>query len=126
MKILAIILISSTLFISSCSKKGNTLVEEKNPLANFSFSNTDAKEGTAIILKNESENGVAYHWDFGNGKTSNKKEPNFIYSIHGNYMITMTATNANGLSQRISKELVVNCIFRNPNAPTNPTHAPLF
>ncbi len=39
---------------------------------------------------------AAWHWDFGDGNTSNASTINYTYSTPGNYLVTLTITSANG------------------------------
>ena len=44
-------------------------------------------------INNTSENGLTYHWDFGDGTTSNEENPGtHLYSGTGVYAITLTVT----------------------------------
>jgi hypothetical protein len=42
------------------------------------------------------DNNLTYHWDFGDGNTSNQKKPNHKYSIPGNYSINIKIYDSNG------------------------------
>ncbi|GIS08733.1 MAG: hypothetical protein CM15mP112_08450 [Flavobacteriales bacterium] len=42
--------------------------------------------------------GLTYHWDFGNGNTSNQKNPKEIFSFVNNFDITLTVTDSLGCS----------------------------
>ena len=123
--IIPIILLTSLL--AAC-KKANTTDNSENQLnASFNLVNSENKEGTAVEFKNtSSDNALKYLWDFGNGKQSSEKNAINNYPIHGNYIVTLTVTDASGFSNKISKEIIVNCIFRSPGSPSNPGHAPLF
>jgi PKD repeat protein len=44
-----------------------------------------------VILENKSSKANAYHWNFGDGTTSNETNPKKIYSKSGNYTIKLTA-----------------------------------
>ncbi len=35
----------------------------------------------------------SYHWDFGDGNTSNDPDPSNVYTSSGNYLVTLTVTN---------------------------------
>lgn len=73
--------------------------------------NGNVNETEALLLTNNSENAVAYFWDFGNGTTSSLKQPEFSYPRCGNYTITLTVTAADGSTQSIKKDIVALCIF---------------
>ncbi len=44
----------------------------------------------------------SWHWDFGNGDTSNIADPIYTYSSAGNYTVTLTTTANNGCSDAIT------------------------
>jgi len=92
------------------------------PVASFKVNNSggEVNEGVALKLSNTSTNADSYLWDFGNGKTSNLKEPAYIYDHCGIYTVKLAVTDANGNTATASRELIVSCVFGNPN------HAPLF
>lgn len=52
--------------------------------------------GKTIKTKNNSENGVSYLWDFGDGETSSEKEPGHTYTNSGSYNITLTTIGITG------------------------------
>ena len=81
--------------------------------ANFTIDNEDQiiNEGEPLLLTNNSEHAVSYLWDFGNGDTSSEATPDYKYEIHGNYSVSLTITDANNNSHKISNELVVLCLF---------------
>ena len=45
-----------------------------------------------IIFTNTSTNGISYHWDFGDGDTSNLENPDHVYTVEGTYTVTLTVT----------------------------------
>jgi PKD repeat protein len=46
---------------------------------------------------------VAWHWDFGDGETSNEPEPVHVYATPGEYTITLTVFGANGDSHTLER-----------------------
>ncbi len=40
---------------------------------------------------------LEYEWDFGDGNTSNEKNPSHLYKKHGKYSVKLTVTNENGV-----------------------------
>lgn len=87
--------------------------EGETATALFTINNDKGKvlENEALLLTNASKNAVSYHWDFGNGDTSNEAQPNYNYKLHGYYNVTLTVTDANGQSHQASQEILVLCIF---------------
>ena len=50
---------------------------------------------------------ITYAWDFGDGNTSTEQNPMHNYDKHGNYIVTLTVTNAKG-SNQITQIITVN------------------
>ena len=73
------------------------------------FSTVD--EQMQVKLTNQSSNAVSYAWDFGNGDTSTDANPEYSYKMHGNYTITLKATDARGKVQTVSHDVTVLCIL---------------
>ncbi|MDO8366973.1 MAG: S8 family serine peptidase [Saprospiraceae bacterium] len=61
-------------------------------LANANF--TAAQNGLTVTFNNTSTNSITYHWDFGNGMTSTETSPVHTYTVPGNFVVTLSATNA--------------------------------
>lgn len=65
----------------------------KKPVVDFSWDPVTPKIGQVISFSNKSTNAKSYNWDFGNGSTSKDKEPQQVYNLVGDYVITLTAYN---------------------------------
>lgn len=64
------------------------------PVAGFTWSNIT---GGLINFTNTSQNSpTAFHWDFGDGDTSDLQNPSHSYSANGAYYVCLTAANASG------------------------------
>jgi PKD repeat protein len=62
------------------------------PLADFQF----VQECDEVIkFTNLSENSNSWHWSFGDGSSSEEKNPTHAYGSHGSYQVTLTAKNKN-------------------------------
>ena len=106
--------------VVSCKKADTTDAAE--PQSHFKVtnqSNSTVLEGQLLKLSNESLNAVSYHWDFGNGTSSNKMNPEFYYVMHGDYTITLTVIDAKGKTSISTLPLTVLCTFGTVN------HTPL-
>ena len=57
---------------------------------------------------------TAWDWDFGNGNTANTPTSTQTYSLPGNYVVTLIATDANGCSDTITSN-----IFSSPGPTAN-------
>jgi len=81
------------------------------PLANFSWNPLNPKISDAIQFIDASydEDGLItnYTWDFGDGNISYKKNPIYVYSNPGVYIVTLTVTDDAGSITNISKEIMI-------------------
>ncbi|MCX6833871.1 MAG: PKD domain-containing protein [candidate division Zixibacteria bacterium] len=66
------------------------------PVADFTAEETEVCEGEAVHFTNQSRNAYFWSWDFGDGQTSNDRDPSHGYSVAGSYTITLTVTNECG------------------------------
>ena len=69
------------------------------PAATF----TTTQNGGSITCMGMVTGQQAYHWDFGDGATSNTRTATHQYTANGNYTITYSITNANGCENTSSK-----------------------
>ncbi|WP_448699357.1 PKD domain-containing protein [Mucilaginibacter sp. AW1-3] len=79
---------------------------------------TDKTDGTNKIVS-------AWHWDFGNGDTSNVQNPKYAYATAGNYTAKLTVTGHNGCSItnfsqgiHINKKPVADFTYSTPDCET--------
>lgn len=68
------------------------------PVANF-VHEADTDCTNTWSFTNQSEHGQDYHWDFGDGVTSNQEHPTHSYGTTGEYMVSLTTSNAVGTSE---------------------------
>jgi parallel beta-helix repeat protein len=67
------------------------------PIARFSFNATCDYAPFAVRFTDTSaRNPTSWHWEFGDGTTSDQQNPVHVYSIPGTYLVNLTATNAFG------------------------------
>ncbi|MGH3762477.1 ThuA domain-containing protein [Actinophytocola sp.] len=59
--------------------------------------------------------GVAYDWDFGDGKTSTEANPRHTYTRVGPFTARLTVTYANGETATIRTAVNVGCVTSDPN-----------
>jgi PKD repeat protein len=83
-----IITFASSLLFNSC-KKESVLAE-----ANFTFSGSLDSIPAQIQFTNNSF-GISYVWDFGDGTSSNEKNPIHTYNEYGLYKVILTAIGTN-------------------------------
>ena len=81
--------------------------------AAFAKSFVDKSVGTSPLEVNFSalvfntEGKATYHWDFGDGNTSNATSPTYNYTKEGNYTCTLTITDESGENTSTSVEIIV-------------------
>lgn len=85
-------------------------------VADFNFTATNSSKAPCVVtFTNSSLNATAYHWDFGNGKTSTEANPTMQYDSAGFYTVTLTCTPVNDVYyNQLVKTMVVN--VKDPNA----------
>lgn len=83
------------------------LIINDRPHACFNFSpNEFSKVGDTIMFLNCSKNSTHFLWDFGDGNTSNEKEPIHVYSNIGSYKAKLFALD--GIStDSLSTEILI-------------------
>lgn len=83
------------------SKNIEGLVLSTVPDFTFDVSSLDVQFTDASILA------VSHSWDFGDGNTSTETSPSHTYAVAGTYDVTLTTTNAAGVSRSITKPVPV-------------------
>ena len=102
------------LFANSCKKAFEFDLPEANskedtvfPTANFSYAAT-LEDFRTIKFNNLSFESTIFSWDLGGGNTSNEKDPIFTFEAgEGTYPVTLTASDANGVSDAITIDVIV-------------------
>jgi PKD repeat protein len=79
---------------------------EAGPVVDFSFSGTCEKE-TYSFQNQISESVETYLWDFGNGNTSSEPNPKQVFTVFGDYSVSLTATNSTGCENVKTKNVAV-------------------
>ena len=77
------------------------------PVANFMILNNSITEGLPISFLNQTQNGYAYTWLFGDGGTSYDIHPVHTYGAEGTYYVTLFATDINGCKDSITKPIFI-------------------
>jgi PKD repeat protein len=94
--------------VTSCKKDDDDDVTE--PTAGFTYQ-IDATNPMLVHFTNTSVNATSYKWDFGDGNTSNDKDPDHEYTSSGTFNVKLTASNG-GSSDVITIPIMVS----NPDA----------
>jgi PKD repeat protein len=102
-----ILLLLLFITITSCYKESFIPIE-----GDFTTSFVSGDESVPVIIKIENDvtGADAYAWEFegGSPSTSSKKDPGeVLYTAQGTYTITLTMTNLDGESKKMSKTVVV-------------------
>ncbi len=114
--LLCLLALSTNLFISCESQfefdlpDSNSKVDTILPSADFSYI-PDADEFTKVQFTNLSFESTKYQWDFGGGATSTDVDPVHTFAGEGTYPVTLTASDANGASDAITINVVVEDVF---------------
>nr|WP_321358237.1 PKD domain-containing protein [uncultured Draconibacterium sp.] len=83
------VLLSGLFLLPACEDEDELVGE---PTACFEYTIVDSSNGT-IQFYNCSENASSYLWDFGNGQTSTKKQPNHVFGDETPSLVTLIAYN---------------------------------
>jgi len=79
------------------------IVVKSPPTASFTYSTEDGE----VTFTNNSQHGLSYSWDFGDGNTSTLDNPVHTYSESGEYTVNLTVTNDCGTAQITTTIMVV-------------------
>lgn len=84
-------------------------VLQEGPVSGFSFAPATAGLNQPVTFSDLNSTTTTWHWDFGDGTTSNVKNPSHVYSQVGNYMVTMTASEG---SCEVKKSKQVRVVYK--------------
>ena len=59
---------------------------------------TNPSAQSAVVFNNAGSTGASYFWDFGDGNTSTNENPNHVYDIAGEYIVTQSVISSAGCS----------------------------
>lgn len=80
------------------------------PVPEAAFAVSDHCFGTDAVFENQStiESGtMTYAWDFSDGNTSDQEDPSHLYTVIGNYDVTLTVSSDHACEAVIAKHLYV-------------------
>jgi hypothetical protein len=85
--------------------------QETPPVANFTTVPAQPASAENTIFTDESSAGSSsirsWSWTFGDGGTSTQQSPQHTYAAPGTYVVTLTVTDADGLSSSLTRKIVV-------------------
>jgi PKD repeat protein len=98
-KLWYILLFVPLLLVTSCGDDDEPDVPTAAdvPVASYQFE-IDTDNFLLVTFTNFSTNAVSYSWDFGNGESSTDENPTHTYAAEGDYVVVLTATNADGVT----------------------------
>jgi len=78
-----------------------------NPVADFSFAGANSFAPRTVSFTNKSTGAVSYSWDFGDGSSGTNQHPSHLYRSAGNFNVTLSAINSDGLEDKITKTVTI-------------------
>lgn len=85
-----------------------TITVSPRPEARFVYSTNNAPGiGAYVQFNDTSEYAAAWHWEFGNGDTSNLEDPQAYYSSNGTYTVVLTVSDVYGCKSTFTSEVTV-------------------
>lgn len=99
-------------------------VTEKMPMVKFRAAPTSGPAPLDVTFTDDSLGAItAWHWDFGDGVTSNQQNPSHTYTGVGNYTVNSTVSGAGG-SNSLSRPGYIQVIESPTPTPEPPTPTP--
>lgn len=92
----------------SCNKSdtlSRVITVAPSPVAQFMVTPLQAETNQPFNFHNQSREASHYHWDFGDGLSSNEENPSHQYMKTGNYTVCLTAYNKAGCPDRTCKTI---------------------
>lgn len=80
--------------------------DDPMPIADFTYSCGNCEVNSLVSFFNSSQNADSYNWSFGDGNTSNQKDPAHTYTREGSYTVRLIATGKGG-SNTVEKVVVI-------------------
>ncbi len=75
-------------------KKRNTpTIKDPNLTAQFTIGKTNVRAGEIIQFTDQSPNAKSWLWNFGDGYTSQERNPSHVYNFAGNYIVMLSVNN---------------------------------
>jgi len=87
-----------------------TLAVDFNPCMDYTFTSNTCN-GSSIFATTQINTPDTYHWDFGDGDTSNVQNPTHYFPANGSFTVTLIACNAAGCDTVIQ---TVNAVITGP------------
>jgi hypothetical protein len=81
--------------------------EIKDPTASFSWSSQDASVGFTDTSVKGSGEITSWYWEFGDGSSSNEKNPNHGYSGYGGYTVSLQVEDENSKTSSVQTRVSI-------------------
>lgn len=98
-------------YTTASTSQSVQLIVNKPPEASFTFSPAEAKVGKDVQFTDSSTDLdgqiTTWLWDFGDGSSSQNKNPVHVYSSGGTYIVRLTVTDNNGAKSTSQKKASV-------------------
>ena len=91
-----------------------TLAVDFNPCMDYTFTSNTCN-GSSVIATTQINTPDTYHWDFGDGDTSNVQNPTHYFPANGTYTVTLIACNAAGCDTVVQS---LSAVITGPRATT--------
>lgn len=89
----------------------NTVVITPKAVVDFTaVNNIGCSTPLTVQFQNNTPGAVTWHWDFGDGQTSDLQNPTHTYTTVRSYDVTLTVTTANGCGNTVTKPRFVRVI----------------
>ncbi|HCJ78425.1 MAG TPA: hypothetical protein DHV84_00065, partial [Desulfotomaculum sp.] len=99
--------------------KGEAVFPNQPPIASFTYT-TNGLLATFTSTSTDSEGGpLAYTWDFGDGSTSTKQNPEHYYDLAGKHQVTLKVVDDKGLSAAITQEITIESLILSVTYPSS-------
>ncbi len=93
---------------STVGTKELTITVHDKPQFDFSFSSNGGCSPLSVSFTPQDNNSLAsYDWVFGDGSTSDTKNPTHVYSTAGSYSVALVGTSEFGCSSTVSKSSII-------------------
>ncbi|MDZ7776770.1 MAG: PKD domain-containing protein [Bacteroidales bacterium] len=100
---LSIAMIAMLGMFTACDKDDDTS-SVADPFADFAYEISE-QNALEVSFTNKSTNSESYLWEFGDGENSTEENPVHEYAEGGTYDVTLTSTNADGVSTDVTKTI---------------------
>ncbi len=82
------------------------IVIHEIPEASFKFLKQEYDHSVpSVHFENRSQGAASYHWDFGDGQTSDIAHPDHIFKKSGDHTVVLTVTNTKGCTDRSERTI---------------------